>query len=49
MQPAVVDNSGDYKKLERKIERSNRWQEGAEKTLNELANVIQPFNQQVSF
>lgn len=40
--------NNDYEKLNKRVERTHKWQEVAEKTLKELSIKIQPLNGEVS-
>ena len=48
IQEVPVSNGEDYERLNRKVDRAYKWQEGAEKTLRDLSTKLQPIHGEVS-
>ena len=48
VQEVQPSNSGEYERLNKRVDRAYKWQEGAEKTLRELSTKLQPINNEVS-
>ena len=48
VQEVPVSNGEDYERLNRKVDRAYKWQEGAEKTLRDLSAKLQPIHGEVS-
>ena len=48
MEGVPPSNSQDYERLNKKVDRAYKWQEGAEKTLRDLNSKLQPIHGEVS-
>ena len=48
MEGGPPSNSQDYERLNKKVDRAYKWQEGAEKTLRDLNSKLQPIHGEVS-